>query len=121
MPTEVIRPRPPRNGSLRAHPHASSGGGVKRATYTVESRQRVLFTVSVDGATKLIDAPSELYTAAATGVVTPDTFIVEPQFADGDAAELEAIVADYLEQAALHARVPMSFSRLGDFLEALAE
>jgi hypothetical protein len=121
MPTEVIRPRPPRNGSLRARPHASSGGAVKRTTYTVESHQRVLFTVPVDGASKLIDAPAELYAAAATGLVTPDTFIVEPQLADGDAAELEAIVADYVEQAALHARVPMSFSRLGDFLEALAE
>jgi hypothetical protein len=121
MPTEVIRPRPPQDASLRARPRASSGGAVKRATYSVESRQRVLFTMSADGAGKLIDAPAELYETAATGVVTPDTFIVEPQLADGDTAEIQAIVADYLEQAALHARVPMSFSRLGDFLKALAE
>jgi hypothetical protein len=96
-----------------------SNRAVKRATYTVGSQSRVLFTVSSDGVSKLIDAPAELYDIAATGLATPDTFIVEPQ-ADGDAQELEAIINDYLEQSVLHARVPMSFSRLGDFLKALA-
>jgi hypothetical protein len=106
---------------VRPRVRRSSNGAVKRATYIVDSRPRVLFTMSADGASKLIDAPAELYETAASGLATPDTFIVEPQLHDGDQLELEAIVTDYLEQVARYSRVPMTFSRLGDFLEALAE
>jgi hypothetical protein len=81
----------------------------------------VLFTLSDHGVSKLIDVPAELYEVAASGLATPDTFIVEPQLPDGNTAELEAIITDYLQLAALHARVPMTFSRLGVLLESLAE
>ncbi len=119
MPT-TTRPIATQHAPPRPRVSPSSNRAVKRATYTVDSGPRVLFTISADGASKLIDTPAELYDAAASGLATPDTFIVEAQLPEDDAQELEAIISDYLEQAAIHARVPMTFSRLGDFLETLA-
>jgi hypothetical protein len=119
MPT-TVRPFTPPRTSVRPRARLRAGGAVKRATYTVDARERVLFTLSADGVSRLIDAPAELYEAATSGLVTADTFIVEPNLEDGDSDELAAIVTDYLQQAGLHARVPMTFSRLRDFLEALA-
>ena len=115
MATTTVQPAAPK------HPRTGgrSNGSVKRAIYTVGSHSRVLFTVSSNGVSKLIDAPAEHYDIAASGLATPDTFIVEPQLPDNAAEELEAIINDYLEQSVLHTRVPMSFSRLGDFLKTL--
>lgn len=95
----------------------TSPGAVKRATYTVDSRARVLFTIRDDGFSKLIDVPAEMYGAVASGLDTPDTYVVEPQLPISDTSELKALVADYLDQAAERDRVPMTFSRLGDYLE----
>lgn len=120
MSTGTARQTRPRHDTRRSRPHARSNHAVKRATYTVDSRARVL-TIAADGATKLIDTPAELYEIAAAGVATADTYIIEPHLDDDATAELEAIITDYLKLAVLSARVPMTFSRLGDFLEALAE
>ena len=115
MPISTATPpatKPARGSSRRA---------TKRATYTVNSQARVLFTVSGEAATRLLDVPADLYESAVAGLATPDTFVVEQQLRDMDAHELEAIITDYLTQAALHSRVPMTFSRLGDLLSTLAE
>lgn len=118
MPTNT-RPAVQQLARGLPRPRPTTSRAVERATYNVNSRKRVLFTISTDGTSKLIDAPIEHYDPAATGLATPDTFVVEPQLPDADTRELEAIVADYLTHAALHDRVPMKFSKLGDSLKAL--
>lgn len=121
MPSTTTAPITTQPATARPHGRSIARRAVKRETYTVDSQPRVLFTVYTHGASMLIDTPAEFYETAASGLPTPDTFIVEPRLDEVNLQELDAIVADYLEQAAVHARVPMTFSRIGALLGALAE
>lgn len=119
MPTSTPRPPAPPRESARPRARRDLTGAVKHASYTVDSCRRVLFTITIDGVARLIDTPAELYETAASGLATPDRFIVEPHLDANAPEELQAIVNEYLEQAAAHARVPMTFSKLGTLLESL--
>jgi hypothetical protein len=85
--------------------------------YQLGDLTRVLCTRISNGHTVLIDVPAALVDDAEEPLAANDVYVVEPQLsADGE--ELVAVVADYVQQVALHRRIPMTVALLDDLFDA---
>lgn len=96
MPTTTDKPK----ATVKPLPHK---------TYTIKGQKRVLFTRGRGHECELIDVPAGLLEIAATGVETPDTYVVESGLRPrADNEQLTALIADYVAQAEHHQAVPMT-------------
>ena len=89
------------------------GERVELARYTVASGERVLYGQRVDGVVRVSDHP-------ATG--RGRCYLIErelEQEGPGAYAALQALVADYLDQARLLDEIPMAGSLVRHYLEQL--
>jgi len=87
-------------------PRAPIGDRVELAHYTVRSGERILYGQRIHGVVRVTDCP-------ATG--TGRSYLVERELEQeriGAKAALDALIADYLDQAAEHDQVPMACSAL---------
>jgi hypothetical protein len=86
------------------------------ARYHVGDRGRVLCTRMVEGETVLLDMPADRFDATDDPAASNDSYLVEPDLSR-NTDELEALIADYLQQVAAHRRVPMTVPLLEGALE----
>jgi hypothetical protein len=86
------------------------------ARYELGDVTRVLCTRVADGQTVLIDMPADQFDCAEKPLGTEGSYVVESELSSSY-AELAALIADYLNQVAVHQRLPMSVPLLGEFLE----
>lgn len=89
--------------------------------YTVGGQKRALFTIGKGHDCRLMDAPAALYDLAVAGNDTADTYVVERGLlprAEND--QLQALLEDYVGQAARHDAIPMTVFALTTSLEAYA-
>ena len=103
---------------------ANKQSSVKRSshtTYTIRGQKRALFTLGSGHDCKLMDVPAALLELAASGQVTPDSYLVEEGLRPhADKDQLDSLLADYLAQAKRHRAVPMTVFALTASLEAYA-
>jgi hypothetical protein len=78
------------------------GERIELARYTAAGAERVLYGQRIDGIVRVTDRP-------ATGAGR--SYLVEREL--HRKAELDALIADYLDQARQHDAIPMSTSVLG--------
>lgn len=89
---------------------AHVGERVELARYATASNERILYGQRVDGVVRVTDVPASGHGRA---------YLVERELErDGNAA-LNALVADYLQQARRLDAIPMADSPLGRYLEAV--
>ncbi len=86
------------------------------ARYQVAGLTRVLFTRVADGQTELLDMPADQFDCEDEPLPANGSYLVEPDLADSD-RELQALVTDYLQQAELHQRLPMTVPFLEDLFD----
>jgi hypothetical protein len=84
-------------------PSVQVGERVELARYTVRAGQRVLYGQRVDGVVRVTDVPARGRGRA---------YLVERELEQDGYEALQALVADYLDQAALLENVPMAVSPL---------
>jgi hypothetical protein len=99
-----------------SEPPASSPRIRECARYELGDATRVLCTRVAAGQTVLIDIPADQYDFAEQPLATEGSYVVESELSNSD-AELTALVADYLNQVAVHQHLPMSVPLLAEFLE----
>jgi hypothetical protein len=100
--------------ATRPRPRVRVGERVELARYTVATGQRVLYGQRVDGVVRVSDHP------ATDG---GRCYLVErelEQEGPGAYAALQALVADYLDQARRLDEIPMAGSVVRRYLEQLA-
>ena len=105
--TELVR-----NGNRIREP-AETGGRVELARYSVSSGERILYGQRVAGVVRITDCPAGRCDRA---------YLVERELEQeevGAFAALEAVVADYLEQARRHDELPMATSAVRRYLSQL--
>ena len=86
-------------------PSVQVGERVELARYTVPAGERVLYGQRIDRVVRVTDCPARGRGRA---------YLVERELEQDGNAALQALVADYLEQASLHRQVPMYRSLLED-------
>ncbi len=69
--------------------------------------------------TVLLDMPADQFDGAGEPAPAAGSYVVEPELAS-DPGEIDALVSDYLKQAELHARVPMTVPWLEDIVDTRA-
>jgi hypothetical protein len=69
-----------------------------------------------DCAEKQFDCAEKQFDCAEKPLDTEGSYVVEPQLSSNE-EELVALVTDYLNQVAVHQRLPMSVRLLAEFLE----
>jgi hypothetical protein len=84
------------------HP-GRTGERVELARYTISDEDRIIYGQRVGGVVRLTDNP-----ASGRG----RAFLIERELEQDGNAALEALIADYLEQAATHEEIPMNRSNL---------
>jgi hypothetical protein len=84
--------------TIPRRPTVSVGRRVELARYTVPAGERVIWGQRVDGVVRVTDCPARGRGRA---------YLVERELEQDGNAALQALVADYLEQASLHRQVPM--------------
>lgn len=106
---------------LPALPTAASGSGSSQlhecARYQLDELGRVLCTRVVDEETVLLDLPADQFDATEDPLRRDDSYLVEPGLS-GNERELEALVADYLHQVAVHRCVAMTVPLLEGIFDA---
>jgi hypothetical protein len=95
---------------IRPDRHVEIGERVELGRYTCSSGERIIFGQRVDGVVRLVDVPS-----AGRG----RAFLIERELERDGLSALQALVADYLAQAARLGDVPMAISPLDRFLDHL--
>jgi hypothetical protein len=85
------------------------GGRVELGRYRISSGERVLYGQRVNGVVRITDNPSEDGRA----------YLVERGLEEDGYAALNALLADYLEQASELDDVPMATSVLANYLREL--
>ena len=96
-------------------PRATVGGRVELTRYTVSAGERVLYGQRIDGVVRITDRPATEHGGRS--------YLVErelEQEGPGAYAALQALIADYLDQAAALDEVPMACSLLRQYLDQLA-
>jgi len=83
------------------------------ARYQLAGVTRVLCRPVAKDRTALFDMPGDHFDAGKQPTRANGSYLVEPDLG-GDRKELRALVLDYLQQVALHQRVPMAASALED-------
>ena len=91
--------------TIPRRPTVPVGKRVELARYTVPAGERVIWGQRVDGVVRVTDCPARGRGRA---------YLVERELEQDGNAALQALVADYLEQASLHRQVPMCRSLLED-------
>jgi hypothetical protein len=87
------------------------GERVELGRYTVPpAGERIIFGQRVNGVVRLVDVPRSGHGRA---------FLIERELEQDGLSALQALVADYLSQAARLGDVPMAVSPLGRFLDHL--
>ena len=79
------------------------------ARYTIPEGERILIGRRVNGSAVVVDVPE-----GDTGRV----YLVERDVQHDGRAALNAMIADYLDQAERHGQIPMLASGLGRYLDA---
>jgi hypothetical protein len=98
----------------QTRPHVAVGERVELARYTVTAGERILYGQRIEGVVRITDRP------AVDGAGR--SYLVErelEQEGPGAYAALQALLADYLAQAAVLDRVPMESSVVRHYLEQL--
>ena len=99
----------------QTRPDVAVGERVELARYTVTAGERIIYGQRIEGVVRITDRP--------TGDSGGRSYLVErelEQEGPGAYAALQALVADYLAQAAALDRVPMGSSVVRHYLEQLA-
>jgi hypothetical protein len=91
--------------TIPRRPSVQIGERVELARYPVPAGERVICGQRVDGVVRVTDCPARGRGRA---------YLVERELEQDGNAALQALVADYLEQASLHRQVPMCRSLLED-------
>ena len=91
--------------TIPRRPSVIVGERVELARYTVAAGERVLYGQRIDRVVRVTDCPARGRGRA---------YLVERELEQDGNAALQALVADYLEQASLHRQVPMCRSLLED-------
>ena len=91
--------------TIPRRPSVQVGERVELARYTVAAGERVLYGQRIDRVVRVTDCPARGRGRA---------YLVERELEQDGNAALQALVADYLEQASLHRQVPMCRSLLED-------
>jgi hypothetical protein len=86
------------------------------ARYQVDGLPRVLVTRVTDGQTELLDMPADQFDGEDEPQLAGGSYLVEPDLSRSD-TELQALIADYLQQAELHQRLPMTVPFLEDLFD----
>ncbi len=79
------------------------GERVELARYTISNGERIIYGQRVEGVVRLTDNPADGRGRA---------FLIERELEQDGNAALQALVADYLEQACKHDEIPMNRSIL---------
>ena len=79
------------------HP-GRTGERVELARYTISDEDRIIYGQRVGGVVRLTDNPTSGRCRA---------FLIERELEQDGNAALQALIADYLEQAAKHDKIPM--------------
>ena len=87
------------------------GERVELATYSVHGEQRVLYGQRIDGVVRITDVPAD-----GNG----RRYVVERGLEQDGHAAVQALVADYLDQAATYDYVPAATVPLDRYLTVLA-
>ena len=87
------------------------GQRVELARYTIPAGERVLYGQRINGVVRLTDVP---LTAGGRA------YLVERELEQDGNAALQALVADYVEQAQRHGEIPM-YVPLGRYLAHIEE
>jgi len=91
--------------------HANRGERVELARYTVSGAgERMLYGQRVNGVVRITDVPAHNGGRA---------YLVERELEQDGYAALNALVADYLNQAELHDEIPIAISPLARYLQHL--
>jgi hypothetical protein len=91
-------------------------------TYTARGQKRVLFTLGKGHDCTLMDVPADLYEVAGERAAdADDSYVVECGLRPrADNEQLQALLADYLDQAKRHNAIPMIAFSLTAALEKYA-
>jgi hypothetical protein len=105
-------PAPSSDTPAPRRPLPKVGRRTELARYDTDAGERVLYGQRIDGVVRVTDRP------AGTGTETDRAYLVERGLTKKD--ELDALIADYLDEAdRLHA-IPMSLSPFERYVEAMS-
>lgn len=111
----------PQTTTPKATAASSAAKKLPHKLYTVGGQKRALFTLGSGADCQLMDVPAALLDIAASGRETADSYVVERGLRPRvNAAELQALLTDYLAMAKRHQAVPMTVLAIGDPAEAYA-
>ena len=86
------------------------GERVELDRYQISSGERILYGQRIDGVVRVTDLPASGHGRA---------YLVERELEQDGNAALNALVADYVDQAQRLGAIPMAESPIGHYLEAL--